>query len=68
MNSLREYKVVLAEAELKPSVLALLQENDLPITDIDENKVLFACLNNEDVIGTGGLSLLGIVHCFGVSV
>jgi amino-acid N-acetyltransferase len=55
MNSTREYKVVVAEAGLKPAVLALLRENDLPIVDIDENKILFACLSNGDVIGTGGL-------------
>ena len=44
MNSLREYKVVVAEAGLKPAVLALLRENDLPVSDLDETKTLFACL------------------------
>jgi amino-acid N-acetyltransferase len=55
MNSLRKYKVVVAEAGLKPAVLALLRENDLPVGDLDETKTLFACLSNGDVIGTGGL-------------
>jgi len=55
MNSLREYKVVIADAGLKPAILALLRENDLPVSDLDETKTLFACLSNGDVIGTGGL-------------
>jgi amino-acid N-acetyltransferase len=55
MNSLKEYNVVIVEADLKPAVLALLRENDLPVRDLDETKTLFACLSNGDVIGTGGL-------------
>jgi amino-acid N-acetyltransferase len=55
MNSLREYRVVVVEAGLKPAVLALLRENDLPVSDLDETKTLFACLDNGDLIGTGGL-------------
>jgi len=55
MNPLEEYKIVVAERELRQGVLALLQENDLPVTDIDETKTLFACLNHGEVIGTGGL-------------
>jgi amino-acid N-acetyltransferase len=55
MNSLRKYKVVVAEAGLKAAVLALLRENDLPVGDLDETKTLFAILSNGDVIGTGGL-------------
>ena len=55
MNSLKEYNFVLVEADLKPAVLELLRENDLPVRDLDETKTLFACLSNGDVIGTGGL-------------
>ena len=55
MNSQTEYKLVTAGPGLRPAVLALLGENDLPIADLDESKVLFTCLSNEEVIGTGGL-------------
>ena len=37
----------------------MLQENDLPISDLDETKTLFAFLSNGDVIGTGGLESFG---------
>ncbi len=59
MNSQKEYNVVVVEADLKPAVLALLLENDLPVSDLDETKTLFACLSNGDVIGTGGLESFG---------
>jgi amino-acid N-acetyltransferase len=55
MNSTGEYKLVVAEAGLRTATLALLRENDLPVSDLDETKTLFACLNNGDVVGTGGL-------------
>jgi amino-acid N-acetyltransferase len=55
MNSIGEYKLVVAEAGLRAAALALLRENDLPVSDLDETKTLFACLSNGDVIGTGGM-------------
>ena len=55
MNTREEYTIVAAEMELRQSVLALLRENGLPVTDINETKTLFACLNHGEVIGTGGL-------------
>jgi len=57
MKLTQEYKVVVAGADLRPAILALLQENDLTIIDIDETKDLFACLHDGEVIGTGGLEL-----------
>jgi amino-acid N-acetyltransferase len=59
MNSLKKYKVVAAEAGLRPAILKLLLENDLPVADLDDNKTLFACLNDSDMIGTGGLEPFG---------
>lgn len=59
MNSIGEYKLVGAEAGLREVTLALLQENDLPTSDLDETKTLFAFLSNGDVIGTGGLESFG---------
>jgi len=59
MNLLNEYKVVPAETTQIPGILALLQENDLPVDDLDENKTLFACVSKEHLIGTGGLEFFG---------
>ena len=55
MDSTDEYKLIVAEAGLRAAALALLRENDLPVSDLDKTKTLFACLSNRDVIGTGGL-------------
>jgi amino-acid N-acetyltransferase len=58
MNSLSEYKLVVADGGERAAILSLLAENDLPTSDLDETKILFACLNNGDVVGTGGLEFL----------
>jgi amino-acid N-acetyltransferase len=52
---LEKYKLVVADVDLRPSVILLLEENDLPVTDLDEKKSLFALMENEKVVGTGGL-------------
>lgn len=57
MESLKEYKIIVVDDGLRPAVLALLAENDLPVADLDENKILFACLDRGDLVGTGGLEL-----------
>ena len=57
MESLKEYKIIVVDDGLRPAVLALLTENDLPVADLDENKILFACLDRGDLVGTGGLEL-----------
>lgn len=57
MESLKEYKIIVADAGLRPAVLALLKENDLPVTDLDEKKPLFACIDHQKLVGTGGLEL-----------
>jgi len=59
MNSISKYKLVGAEAGLREATIALLQENGLPTSDLDETKTLFAFLSNGDVIGTGGLESFG---------
>src|ERR1044072_2535255 len=55
MESLKEYKIIVADAGLRPAIFALLKENNLPVADLDEKKILFACLNHQNVVGTGGL-------------
>jgi len=57
MNSLSKYKLVLADDGSRAAILSLLAENDLPTSDLDDTKILFACINNGDVVGTGGLEL-----------
>ena len=55
MHSLTHYKMVPDAPALRPAILALLAANDLPVVDLDESKSLFACLDNDEVTGTGGL-------------
>jgi amino-acid N-acetyltransferase len=50
-------RLIEAENETRTSVIELLRENNLPISDLDENKQLFALLNGEELVGTGGLEL-----------
>ena len=55
MKTVIENKVVAAYGSLRRAVIALLEENGLPISDIDDGKTLFALIQNGEVIGTGGL-------------
>ena len=55
MNTITEHKLVMASRSLRAAVIELLEENNLPTSDIDEGKALFALIQNEKVIGTGGL-------------
>jgi amino-acid N-acetyltransferase len=55
MNELTEYKIIPANDGFKQKVIELLQESDLPVSDLDEQKDLFALLQNNEVAGTGGL-------------
>src|SRR4051812_22037472 len=55
MSSLEKYKLVVADVVLRPSVILLLEENNLPVTDLDEKESLFAFMEKEKVVGTGGL-------------
>ena len=59
MNTITEYKLVMASRSLRAAVIELLEENNLPTSDIDEGKALFALIQNEKVIGTGGLEFFG---------
>ncbi|HEY1872180.1 MAG TPA: GNAT family N-acetyltransferase [Chitinophagaceae bacterium] len=50
-------KLVVADGHLKNQVIMLLKQNSLQTNDLGEDKILFALLHNELVIGTGGLEL-----------
>ena len=50
-------QLVPAQGNLRQKVIGLLQENELPVSDLDEDKSLFALLQNGEVIGTGGLEV-----------
>jgi amino-acid N-acetyltransferase len=55
MNNHKEYQLIPVKDNLKQKVIALLQESNLPISDLDEQKELFALLQNNEVAGTAGL-------------
>jgi len=55
MNNIREHQLVAAHGALRQEVISLLKENELPTSDIDESKILFALTKGSYVIGTGGL-------------
>ena len=55
MNRLTEYKLIPANNSIKQLVIALLQENNLPVSDLDKGKHLFALLQKDQIIGTGGI-------------
>lgn len=57
MNEIAEYKFVVADDGLKQEVVELLQQNNLPVTDLDDGKILFALLQKDKIVGTGGLEL-----------
>ena len=58
MNPETEYKFVPVDSHLRSFVIDLLRENNLPVSDLGEDKQLFALLQDGEVIGTGGLELL----------
>jgi amino-acid N-acetyltransferase len=57
MNIVTDYKLIPADSTLRKKVIALLQESNLPVSDLDEQKELFALLQKDEVAGTGGLEL-----------
>src|SRR5256885_2319508 len=52
---MEEYRLLPVIGEIRSQVLNLLEENDLPVADLDQSKNLFALVQNNEVIGTGGL-------------
>ncbi len=57
MNTITDYKLISADGALRKKVIDLLQESNLPVSDLSEQKELFALLQNNEVAGTGGLEL-----------
>lgn len=56
MKQVEECKLVIAHSKpLKQEVISLLKLNELPVSDIDDSKILFALVDDGQVIGTGGL-------------
>ena len=55
MNKTQEHRLMAAHGGLKQDVISLLQENKLPVSDLDDTKNLFALVDGDRVIGTGGL-------------
>jgi len=57
MNKTKERRLVIAHGSIREEVILLLKQNGLPVSDIDDSKILFAFTDGDDVIGTGGLEL-----------
>jgi amino-acid N-acetyltransferase len=52
------YKLIPADSPaLRLQVISLLQRNELPATDLDNGKQLFALVDNDVVVGSGGLEI-----------
>lgn len=49
------YYIIHVTNNLKEEVIRILQENNLPTEDLDDNKKLFALVGENGIIGTGGL-------------
>jgi len=50
-----ENKLVVAEGDIRRQVVDMLKQNDLPTSDIDADKILFALIQNGSIVGTGGV-------------
>ena len=55
MDTPAEYKLIIAKGNLLKAVVDLLQENNLPVSDLGADKHLFALIQNDMIVGTGGL-------------
>jgi amino-acid N-acetyltransferase len=51
--------LVAAQGTLRQQVIELLEQNGLPSSDIDANKILYALLQNDAIVGTGGVEYFG---------
>lgn len=49
-------KIAVKEAE-RNSAIALLQQHNLPVSDLDEDKLLYILMDGEKLIGTAGLEI-----------
>jgi len=55
MNKTEKHELIVAHGSLKQDVISLLEKNKLPVSDLDDSKILFALTDGDMVIGTGGL-------------
>src|ERR1044072_1103088 len=55
MTMVSENKLVVAEGDIRRQVVDMLKQNDLPTSDIDADKILFALIKNGSIVGTGGV-------------
>jgi len=50
---------IVSTAEQRKLAIALLEQHNLPTSDIDDDKLLYLLMNGEDLIGTAGLEVFG---------
>ncbi len=56
ISTLPVLKIAVNEKE-RSQAIAILQQQDLPTSDIDEDKLLYLLMNNENPVGTAGLEI-----------
>lgn len=50
---------IASTAEQRKMAITLLEQHNLPTSDIDDDKLLYLLMNGEDLIGTAGLEVFG---------
>ena len=55
MDTIAGYMLIAAKGNIRKAVIDLLQENNLPVADLGPDKHLFALIQNNTILGTGGL-------------
>lgn len=57
---MQNYKLVIPDPFLRLQVIQQIEDNNLPVADLDENKLLFALINDQQqLVGTAGLEIAG---------
>ena len=52
-----QYLLLVNNKKDRNAAIQLLVQNELPVSDLDENKMLFVLKKDDSIIGTGGLEL-----------
>ena len=56
-KEITEYLLLVNNKKDRISAIELLVENELPVSDLDESKMLFVLKKENSIIGTGGLEI-----------
>ena len=56
-KEITEYLLLVNNKKDRISAIELLVQNELPVSDLDESKMLFVLKKDNSIIGTGGLEI-----------